>query len=358
MKITLIRLLIVICSCALAVVSCREKEKAADSFSTIEQKGNAVKTVQPPGGKIEQEAKEKKDAMVASINGTVITSREVEREVDNFVMQRQGRFSPEQLQQMRPSLREQALETLINRLLLLQEASRKKIQPDVNKIDAEINMIAGRFDSPDMFQKQLTIAGITEKDLRDQIEQKAIIDILLKDIIAGVGVVTDAEINGFYKDNPENFKVPEQVHPSHILLKVSPDDSPEVKEQKRLEIISLKDRIEKGAAFDQLARDHSECPSKEQGGDMGFFTRGKMVKPFEEAAFNLKVGDVSEIVETQFGFHLIKLVERKQAKTMLLAEVRDKISEHLKNQKEGQVVSSYLEELRKGAKIEYAKGIQ
>ena len=127
------------------------------------------------------------------------------------------------------------------------------------------------------------------------------------------------------------------------------------KSQKRLELIGLRNKSQEGADFAKIAEEPSECPSKQQGGDLGFFERGKMVKPFEEAAFNLKVGEVSDIVETQFGFHLIKVSEYQEARTIPFEEVNDKISIHLKNTKEQQAVNTYLGTLREKADIEYTE---
>jgi peptidyl-prolyl cis-trans isomerase C len=107
-----------------------------------------------------------------------------------------------------------------------------------------------------------------------------------------------------------------------------------------------------------MARNHSECPSKGKGGDLGFFGRGSMVKPFEEVAFKLKKGEVGHIVETQFGFHLIKLVDRREAHKTPLEQARDTISAHLKTQKQSQALSAYLDELRQNTKINYAEGAQ
>jgi peptidyl-prolyl cis-trans isomerase C len=101
-----------------------------------------------------------------------------------------------------------------------------------------------------------------------------------------------------------------------------------------------------------LAKEFSECPSNIKGGDLGYFGRGKMVKPFEDAAFALKTGEVSDIVETRFGYHLIKVVDKKPASVMGYEDVKDQVGQFLKKQKTGKELKGYIEELRKKAVIE------
>jgi peptidyl-prolyl cis-trans isomerase C len=247
------------------------------------------------------------------------------------------------------------MESIINKTLLFQEADKKNIQPAQKEIDAELNNIVSRFPAPDMFEKQLSTMGITREKLLQDITQNLKISTLVKDSTGEVPAVTDEEISSFYNGNPQNFQAPEQVKASHILFKVNPDDAQELKDQKRLELAALRGQIEKGADFAKLAKENSECPSKERGGDLGFFGRGSMVKPFEDTAFSMKNGDVSQVVETQFGYHLIKVVDRKESRTVPLEEVKEKISTHLTSEKERELFGVYLTELRKTAKIEYAE---
>jgi peptidyl-prolyl cis-trans isomerase C len=188
------------------------------------------------------------------------------------------------------------------------------------------------------------------------IEQQLKVNTLVKEALVGVETtITEEEVSQFYQGNSDSFQSPEKVCAQHILLKINPNDAPEIKSQKRLELAGLSGKIENGADFSKIAEEHSECPSKQQGGDLGLFERGRMVKPFEEAAFTLKVGEVSDIVETQFGYHLIKVTDRKEARTVPLEEAKDEISKYLKNSKEQQAVNSFIGTLREKADIEYVK---
>jgi len=347
MKNILVQLLIGVS--LLAFAGCQGNEQTVISSTTQEQDSAAQSNTPSTDGK------GKGDTMIASVNGTKITSEEVELETANLMMQYQGNMPPEQLQQMQPQIKKQALESLINKALLFIEAKQKNITPDTQQIDDEIKSIAGRFPSQEEFQSQMAKAGMNENELRDKIGQNLMIDTLLKDKLQGIETAGDDEISAFYNKNRDDFNVPEQVQARHILLKFNPGDSQEVKSQKRLDIAGLRGQIEKGTDFAELARNHSECPSKERGGDLGYFGKGQMVKPFEDTAFTLGIGEVSEVVETEFGLHIIKLMDKKEPHMMPLEEVKDKIADYLKSEKEKQAVGGYLSDLRAGAQIEYAQ---
>ena len=139
---------------------------------------------------------------------------------------------------------------------------------------------------------------------------------------------------------------------SHILIQV-PADADEAKKAAALASIqSLKQRIDKGENFANLAMEYSDCPSKAKGGDLGFFSREQMVQPFSEAAFALQPGQVSDVVTTRFGYHLIRLTERKKAQTMAFNDVKEEISNRLRQEQEEKRIADYLEKIKKTADIQ------
>jgi len=292
--------------------------------------------------------------VIAKVNEVEISNEEVAQEVKNIIAQHQNNFTPEQIEAAKPKIRQQAIEATINKCLLNFEVSKQNIQADPEHLTQEFDAIVKRFPSQSAFEDQLKKVGITESLIKSDLEQQLKIDTLVRAHIKGLELtITAEEISKFFDDNPDNFKMPERISASHILFKVEPDASNDLKAQKRLELSSLLGKIEKGADFVNLAKQHSECPSKEKGGDLGFFDKGKMVKPFEDAAFKMKVGDVSEIVETKFGYHIIKLTDRKAAETASFDEVKGQISQHLGSVKEQDAFVQYVETLRKANTIEY-----
>jgi peptidyl-prolyl cis-trans isomerase C len=164
--------------------------------------------------------------------------------------------------------------------------------------------------------------------------------------------ITPEKSKSFYEKNPELFKTPEMVKASHILVTVPENASDEQKAQAKTKIEEVQKRLQKGEDFAALAKEVSDCPSKEKGGDLDFFERGQMVGPFEEAAFALKPGETSGIVQTQFGFHLIKVTDRKEPSTTPYEEIKGKIEQHLKQEEANEQLVKYIEGLRTNAKIE------
>ena len=163
--------------------------------------------------------------------------------------------------------------------------------------------------------------------------------------------VSDAEMKQYFDSHPEEFKQPEQVKASHILIKVAADADPAQKDEARQKIEDIQKKLKKGEDFSTMAREHSEGPSASRGGDLGYFSRGQMVKPFEDAAFALKTDQLSDVVETQFGYHLIKVYDHKDETLLSYNDVKADLNKHLKQQKTQAEVDTYIKGLRESADI-------
>ena len=153
------------------------------------------------------------------------------------------------------------------------------------------------------------------------------------DELLGTQEASEEEIKKFYDENIQRYTHKEQVEASHILLKVAPDASAEDDEKVKTRLMEIRDEISKGLSFEDAAIEYSEGPSGKKGGELGVFGRGRMVPPFEKAAFELPLGQVSEAVKTRFGYHLIKVSDRKEAGVDALETVSDKIAELVKRRK-------------------------
>ncbi len=197
--------------------------------------------------------------------------------------------------------------------------------------------------------------GISPEQFRRDIENHLKIKAVFEQATASLPPVTTEEISAFYTEKIDTFKVPEQIRASHILFKLEPDASAETKALKKKELAAVRERIVKGEKFEALAQELSDCPSKASGGDLGLLERGRMIKEFEDAAFALAPGEISPVIETQFGYHVIKVTEHNEPKTSALEEVQQDIAENLKTTKEEAAFESFLQNLRKSAQIEYAK---
>jgi peptidyl-prolyl cis-trans isomerase C len=288
---------------------------------------------------------------VAVINGVVITQAHFDKELKVHLerVSRQGKqISDDQI----TALKKDVLEGLIEREILYQESQKAGIKVPDQKVDDQMAGIKKRFPNEEEFKKALASMGLTEEEVRMQIQRGLAIRGLIDQKVANKIVVTDEETKAYYDGNPQSFKQPEQVKASHILIKVEPTADDATKAAARKKIEDIRKKLTDGGDFAELAKEYSEGPSAPKGGDLGYFRRGQMVKPFEEAAFSMKTNEVSGLIETRFGYHLLKVYDKKPEQTLAYAEVKDRIAQRLKQEKIEKAANEYVENLKKDAKIE------
>lgn len=291
------------------------------------------------------------DGKVATVNGIVITQDLFDKEMARVSSQfaRSGRpLSDAQS----VSIKQRVLETLINRELLYQESQQKGIKVEDNEVNGQFDIVKKRFPDEEQYKAALQKMNITEAELKSQIREGMAIQQFVDNYLVQEITVSEAEVMGFYQDNPDMFKQPEQIKASHILIKVDAQADETAKGQANKKIMKIQKQLKAGQDFASLATEFSEGPSNVNGGDLGYFSRGQMVKPFEDAAFKLKSGEVSDIVETRFGYHLIKVVDKKPESVVSYEKVKDKITQYLEQDKKGKAVKADIEKLRQKAVIE------
>jgi len=297
------------------------------------------------------EKKEQKGA-AASVNGVAITHKEVNRQM-SFLEKHLASTQETAIQpHMIPALRNSIINHLIEKELLYQEARKQKIVVEKATVDEKIDVLRKRFPSEKAFQDEIGQMNLSEEILISQIKKDlAVQQLVEKEILVHV-TVSEQDIQSFYDSHREQFKEPETVRASHILIKSKPDADPASKEEKRGKLEAIKKRLDQGEDFAVLAKEFSHCPSGEKGGDLGYFARGKMVKPFEDAAFSMNPGEVSGIVVTSFGFHLIKVTDKKPGHTILYNEAKEMIKQRLHRVKFIEEKNRYVAELKKKGKVE------
>ncbi|MEO6214353.1 MAG: peptidylprolyl isomerase [Vicinamibacterales bacterium] len=245
-----------------------------------------------------------------------------------------------------------ALDQLVTYTLLGQEIKARGITADEKLVEEEMKQVRGQFKTEQEFEKALTGRGLTPERLRADMKREAGIKVMMDAEVAGTVPVTDEDIRTFYEKNPDKFKQPEGVRASHILIPLPQGGDADAKKAAKTKAESLLKQIKGGGDFAKLAQEHSSDGSAQQGGDLGFFTRGQMVGPFEQAAFGLKPGQVSDLVETQFGFHIIKTTERKEPSTVPLEQVTDRVREFLTGQRKQERGEAFITGLKSKSKIE------
>lgn len=244
--------------------------------------------------------------ILATVNGKNITQSDLDLAMVRFPKQNQEYFATEQG-------KVQLLEQLISFEL-------------INKYAVDENL-----EETEEFKSQLEIL---KKDLLIQAGAKKILDVV---------TVSDDEVKKYYDENSEMFKAQESVRAKHILV----DSEEKAKE--------INEKINNGVSFEDAAKEFSSCPSSSQGGDLGSFTRGKMVPEFEDAAFNLEIGEVSGPVKTQFGYHLIKVEEKLPEVTKSFEEVKESLHVNLLSQKQNVAYINFINKLKSEQKVEIAK---
>ena len=304
----------------------------------------------PEGGMAE--ALDPTDQTVAVVvNGEDITKGQIAEEVARLSRQFGG-MSPEQMGEMQGALGGQATDNLISRRLVEQRIKEEGITVSPEEVDERMAEVMANFGSEEELSERLAMMGVTVDMVKHEMETGLAVEKLLARHIPQAEV-TDADTRAYYDDNPGQFTQPERVGASHILVKTEDTDTEAVKQEARSEAERLLGELKGGADFAQLAAEHSDCPSSANGGDVGLFGRGQMVKPFEDAAFAMGIGEISDVVETQFGYHIIKVTEREEEQMVAFDEVEEDIAAMLDAQRKQEALKAYTDQLRAEANIEY-----
>lgn len=263
--------------------------------------------------------------VAADVNSDKILTVDLNRMVDSIKSSDPAFATPSpEVTKALADIRTQVLDELITTKLLSQEAKRRKIVADPKQVaDALAAIKTGNgFKTDAEFTALLTKEGKTIDDLRRAISDELMIRELSKQLTADV-TVSGEDIATFYRANLDQFTVPEGIKARHILLAVNPDAPPAAKEVQRKRALELIKQLNNKADFDALAKANSDDQSnKNQGGDLGAFTRGQMVKSFEDAAFSAPVGKIVGPVETSFGLHIIRVDEKISSKVIPLSQVQ------------------------------------
>lgn len=300
---------------------------------------------------VSSNAAPQKEAFAAKVNGVGIKKATLDAAVNNFI-ENQKMFGTVVKDEEKDKLKTSILEELVSAELLYQ-ASQKAGLGDLTKdVDSQLENIKKGFGSDEEFQKALKERGIELKDLKEDVKKGVSINAYLeKDVFSKLSPVTEDEKKQEYETNKDKLNVPDEVMASHILIKADEKSTPEEKRIAKEKIEALRARVVSGEDFAKLAKENSEDGSAPNGGDLGYFRKGQMVKPFEDAAFGLEKDQISGVVETQFGYHIIKVTDKKAAHTLTYEEVSKDIENFLMNKHKRDEVNKTVEALKKNAKI-------
>ncbi len=290
-------------------------------------------------------------AVVATVNGSVIKKGEFKQELDSTY--RRYHEAGQLIDgSMYEQLKKEVLESLIN-LIVLEEHSRQlSIVVDEGAVEKHYQKAVSKYASKRAYHKALNEAGLTEADLRTRIRRTLAAQRVVEEHLSPKIIVTDEEVKTYYEENAFEFEHDVQVHAAHILIKVPPFADKEKRQQAQKRIREIQSKIKAGEDFAELAKTYSEGPSKVNGGDIGYFSSAQMVPAFETAAFSLEPGEVSDVVATQFGYHLIKVYDRKPAGKVPFSEAGPMLKQRFFRQRLDASLEKLVEKLKAGASIE------
>jgi peptidyl-prolyl cis-trans isomerase C len=287
--------------------------------------------------------------VLARVNGEDVTKSDFDRAVQAVEARAGGPVPPEQRDQVFRGVHDQ----LIGYKVLAQETKARNVVIADAEVDARIGQIRGQFPNEEAFTQMLAQRNLTLDQVKSDAKQDMAISKMIETEIATKVAVKPEQVNDFYAKNPDQFKEGESVRASHILIAVPKGADAATKAQARAKAEGILKDVKAGKDFAALAKENSADPgSAAQGGDLGFFQQGQMVGPFNDAAFSLAPGAISDIVETDFGFHIIKVAEKKPGRTIPLEEVKPQVEQYLEQMNRQEQTEAFVDGLKAKGKIE------
>lgn len=332
-------------------LSCRKKTspEGTDVNQTITQD-----TLQVPA-----------DGVAVTVNEIEIKETEVQALMEEGLKEMSANASqlpPAFLEQYRKQLRGQVLEQLIIEQLLDEKVRQANIEVSDEEVINMITTLISAQPEPlslEDYKKKLVEYGRSFEEEKRRIQKGLAYQRILDAQLEGKVNVTEEDARKFYDENPKQFEMGEQVRASHILIKpvfTENGDPNEAKAAAKTNIQDLLKQIKDGADFAQLAMSSSMCESAPKGGDLGYFSSGQMTPDFEEVAFGLAVGQISDVVETEYGFHIIKVTGHKDAGMVAFDLAKDQIIAQLTQNQQRELTSKYIESLKAEADVVYPPG--
>lgn len=285
------------------------------------------------------------------VNGEEISREKVQAQVDHLINERGISYGGITQPTMFKRIQQEVVDSLIVQELLWQEAQRRDFVVEDEYVDERLAELKSGFDTELAFLFKIKAGGFTEETYREDIRQQESVRRMIAEGISPGISVSDEDVEYFYNNNIEMMQRPIEVHARHILIKPA-STAMEDHEAARQKAESILAGIRDGADFVELAKTRSQGPSAQRGGDLGYFGAGRMVAPFERAAFALQPGEISEVVQTQFGYHVIRLEDRRGGETVALQEATGQIRSYLGQQALQNAVEMLITKLRDEGDVE------
>ena len=300
-----------------------------------------------------EEAKGEETAgVLATVNGVPITEEELQVQLRILEDRVEGRSEQEGAVDFEEES-ETLLEKLITGEIFYQEAVRQGIEVSDAEMAEKLQKFKESFAEEGGYEKKLEKLALSEDQVAEIARRNLLTHKLVETEVIAKIEVPDEEVKAYYDRNLIQFTTPEKVCASHILIAATRQDDKTVHEAARERIRMIEEKLKSGEDFEVLAKEYSDCPTRQKAGSLGCFSRGGMIiPPIEDAAFAMKEGELSGIIHTKLGYHLVKVTERQPEKVAPFEEIRDGIKEKMREERIQKEVNLYFENLKMNAKVE------
>ena len=286
---------------------------------------------------------------IAKVGGESISKSDLEAAIRSVEQQNGGRSLPPE---RRDEIFRGVLDNLVSIRVLRQEVADRHMTASDADIAAHINELRKQFPSEAAFKQAMAMQHVSQEKLRDDARMDLLVNRLLENEVNSKLSVKPGDISAFYEKNPDKFKQSESVHASHILIIVPPGADAGTKAAAKGRAEEALKAARGGKDFAALARQYSQDGSAQRGGDLGFVVRGQTAPAFENAAFALQIGQISDVVETPFGFHIIKVTERRPGRAVPFPEAAAQIQQYLEQQQRQALSKAFVDGLKAKHKVE------
>jgi peptidyl-prolyl cis-trans isomerase C len=290
--------------------------------------------------------------MTLKVNGKNIPESAILNELKRLMDFYSQHLSRAELGEHADELVVKAREHAVGTQLLIDEVKRRHIEVPENEIEKAIASMTQRVGGDEKLVELLAKQGLTVDQFRGSVRVGKQLDQLVNRVTSGVQDSSEDELKAYFEEHAERYSTPDQVQVRHILVKPA-SMRDEDKATTRSLLLSLRHKAMEGDDFSTLATAHSECPSgKEAGGDLGWLARGTTLPEFDNIIFGMDVGEISDVVETSAGMHIIEKTDELMGEPMTYDEVKDRIRDLLRHERKGKALSEFVEKLRLTAVIE------
>jgi len=289
------------------------------------------------------------DKIAVVVNDQTITASEVEAAIKPVIQQIKNSYSGQDVEQKIAEARKEVIGRLVEEKLILQEAKQRKIEVKNEEVEEILKQIRSRFANEQAFQSTLKSQGMTLWELKKAYKEQIMVKKMVRQFVRGRANITPAQILDYYQSHVNDYKLPNAVSISQILIKFKPGENSEDTQRTVEQVEQL---LVMGADFATIAKKYSEGPNAQGGGDIGFVEKGAMAKQIDDVIFNMKEGEVSKPIETTVGFAIVKINSIRTEQQKPLDEVKNQIEEKLLDDAAKTILENWVKELKEKAYIQ------